>query len=93
MAAPPPLTVTRAANETGAATPDQQGPGGTAARRVISALLFLAAVALPCLVVYRHRASALGDVLVPARLGAPRDDDVDLVSTRCIAEVSDCETF
>ncbi|RLN41499.1 uncharacterized protein C2845_PM01G01740 [Panicum miliaceum] len=78
MAAPPPLPVTRAANETGAATPDQQGAGGAAARRVVSALLFLAAVALPCLVVYRHRAVALGDVLVPPRLGASRDDDVDL---------------
>ncbi|VAI10177.1 unnamed protein product [Triticum turgidum subsp. durum] len=64
----------------------EQGGAGPGARRLATALLFLAAVALPCLVLYR--AVAPGGVLVQpaARLpwlqaGAPPhdDDDVDLV--------------
>ncbi|XP_072146832.1 uncharacterized protein At4g15970 [Setaria viridis] len=83
MATPPqPLpAVTRAANEIGGgATSDQQGTGGAAARRAVKSLLFLAAVALPCLALYRAVAPGAGLVLpgaaaVPWRLGAPRDDD------------------
>jgi hypothetical protein len=90
MATPPqPLpAVTRTGTEIGGgATSEQQGTttGGAAARRAVKSLLFLAAVAVPCLALYRAVAPGAGLVLpgaaaVPWRLGAPRDD-VDLVST------------
>ncbi|KAJ1298966.1 hypothetical protein BS78_01G494700 [Paspalum vaginatum] len=84
MAAPLPLpSAKRAASDEGA-SPDQQGPGGAAgaeARRAVRVVLFLAAVALPCLVLY-HAVAPQGAALlrpgvaaaVPWRLGAPRDD-------------------
>ena len=84
---PPPLSVTRAA------APDhlqqQQGHGGAGAevRRAAKALMFLAAVALPCLVLYHRAVVAPGDLLVaasiPWRRGAARDAAAaaDLVST------------
>jgi hypothetical protein len=70
-------------------------PGGAApspeqgARRVATALLFLAAVALPCLVLYRAVAPA-GVLVPPAAMfpwmqaAAPPHDDggIDLVRTR-----------
>ncbi|WVZ55316.1 hypothetical protein U9M48_005989 [Paspalum notatum var. saurae] len=91
MAAPLPLLpVKRAATDddagTGASPDDQQGPGGGAAgaeaRRAVKAVLFLAAVALPCLVLY-HAVAPPADVLlrpgvvaaaVPWWLGDPRGD-------------------
>ena len=83
-APPPPLPVTRAA-----APDQQQGHGGAGAevRRAAKALVFLAAVALPCLVLYHRAVVAPGDLLgaatMPWRRGAERDDDAaaDLVST------------
>jgi hypothetical protein len=87
MAAPPQLllAVTRTANEIGSgATSEQQGKGGATAWRTVKSLLFLMAIALPCLVLYRSVAPGAGLVLpgaaaVPWRLGAPRDD-VNMVS-------------
>ncbi|GJN09215.1 hypothetical protein PR202_ga27199 [Eleusine coracana subsp. coracana] len=62
MAAPAAQAPKRAASE-GAAAPDQHG-AGTEVRRAVKALLFMAAVALPCLVL--HRAVAPGAILVRA---------------------------
>lgn len=89
---PPPLPVTRAAAND--AAPDhhhqqQQGHGGAGAevRRAAKALMFLAAVALPCLVLYHRAVVAPGDLLgaavMPWRRGVLREDDAaaDLVST------------
>ena len=71
---PPPLPVTRAA------APDlQQGHGGAGAevRRAAKALMFLAAVALPCLVLYHRAVVPSGDLLgaaaMPWRRRKPRE--------------------
>jgi hypothetical protein len=68
---------------TGAAPSPEQG-----VRRVATALLFLAAVALPCLVLY-HAVAPAGVLVPPAAMlpwmqaaGPPHDDDeVNLVRT------------
>ncbi|KAL6645408.1 hypothetical protein ACP70R_017016 [Stipagrostis hirtigluma subsp. patula] len=73
MAAPaPPLPLARAAGDGGG---DLQGGAGAEARRAVKALLFLAAVALPCLVLYR--AVAPGGGAAPWRLTAAARNDVD----------------
>lgn len=89
MAAPLPMA---RANESGAGAgagagaTDQASAAGAAMRRVVTALLFLAAVALPCLVLYRAVAPA-GVLVRPAAVPwqavattAAQHDDVDLVS-------------
>jgi hypothetical protein len=93
MAAPPqPLPVTRAAANVGGAAAahdhQQQGHGGAGAevRRAAKALLFLVALALPCLVLYHRAVVTPGDLLgaaaMPWRRAALRDADAeDLVST------------
>lgn len=92
MAAPP---TTRAANEGGGGAWKEEG-GGAGARRLATAALFLAAVALPCLVLYRAVAPA-GVLVQPAALmpwatqqqtaGAPPHDGLfvdDLQVRTCI---------
>ena len=65
---PPPLSVTRAA------APDHlqqhQGHGGAGAevRRAAKALMFLAAVSLPCLVLYHRAVVPSGDLLGAAAM-------------------------
>lgn len=89
MAAPLPMA---RANESGAGAgagagaTDQASAAGAAMRRVVTALLFLAAVALPCLVLYRAVAPA-GVLVRPAAVPwqavattAAQHDDVDLDS-------------
>ncbi|KAL6648865.1 hypothetical protein ACP70R_013089 [Stipagrostis hirtigluma subsp. patula] len=80
MAAPAPLPLTRAAGEGGGGAPDLQGGAGAGgeARRAVKALLFLAAVALPCLVLYR--AVAPGGGAAPWQLTAAARNDVDMNS-------------
>lgn len=66
----------------------EQGGAGPGARRLAMVLLFLAAVALPCLVLYRAVSPAGALVQPAARLpwlqaaAPPHDDDVDLVRAR-----------
>lgn len=88
MAATAPQPPARA-SEGGGGAPDQHGAGGagTEVRRAIKALLFMAAVALPCLVLYRAVAPSAqlvvadGSILPWPLTGkeAP-GNDVDLVS-------------
>nr|AAN17396.1 Hypothetical protein [Oryza sativa Japonica Group]ABF93793.1 hypothetical protein LOC_Os03g03750 [Oryza sativa Japonica Group] len=71
------------------ATADEVGGGGGGGgagvgagdqvRRAKTAALFLAAVALPCLVLYRAAVSPAGLFLRPAALPAPPRGDVDPV--------------
>jgi hypothetical protein len=75
-----PLPVTRAAASD---QQQQQGHGGAGAevwRRAAKALLFLAAVALPCLVLYHRAVVAPGDLFGAAAIPWRRAA-ADLVST------------
>ncbi|TVU48506.1 hypothetical protein EJB05_08144, partial [Eragrostis curvula] len=82
--APAPQTPTRA-GEGGGGAPEKHGAGAEA-RRAVKALLFLAAVALPCLVLYR--AVAPGDFFArpPWPLAAPGNDGdlSDIAPVKCL---------
>ncbi|TVU48509.1 hypothetical protein EJB05_08147, partial [Eragrostis curvula] len=76
MAAPAlaPQPPTTRAGEGGGATPEKHGAGAEARRAVKALLLFLAAVALPCLVMYSAVAPGAFLVRPPWPLAAPEND-------------------